>query len=129
MADQELQFHERLRALCQAAGIMGAAQLAVAIAQATGDDRPADELSLTGPASWLNGDRTPSVENLQAILHATGGSAEYLIMGRGGIFAPGEGATNRAACNTAMREIMEAVEKYRSRVAANARRRTVRRRG
>jgi hypothetical protein len=82
--------HLRVQALCIAAGIENFSQLAVAIARFYGNQSIASGLSLTGPHGWWTGTRKPTLRNVFDILAVTGGSAEWLIMNRGPMFAVSE---------------------------------------
>jgi hypothetical protein len=82
--------HLRVQSLCIAAGIENFSQLAVAIARFHGDQSIASGLSLTGPHAWWKGNRKPTLRNTFDILAVTGGSADWLIMNRGPMFAVSE---------------------------------------
>lgn len=87
---------ERLRKLCQAVGIEGPTQLAVAIARLEGKDTPVEQLSVSSQASWWDGSRRPSVDAIESVLAVTGGSADYLITGLGEMFLTEPGAKEQA---------------------------------
>jgi hypothetical protein len=89
-------FNERLRLLLTAAGIPSAGELAYRMARSQGDQRPRDELSVGGPARWLNGEAEPSVRSLVLILKLTKGNGHWLLTGQGDMFGPEPGLKEQA---------------------------------